>query len=256
MRSIELTISDDLARSLDVEADLLQFDDVEEYLLWLLRRRLHLHLDVDDSRGAVLAEYADRVSELDVEDGDGRIVEAARRAAADRSVEGAVDPDVERVRDETLGDAAAALSSVEDGRIDEFVSRAVTQTRDRLGDGLGTGIEYSSRGRLDEDATPGADVADLEAIEVPGWDEDLVARRRAAVGVALAYLKDVEEAKRGDFVDALFDEYPAGYESASAWWECIKRGLRQVDRVSPAHEGSRTWSFRTTPGRVRRISYS
>lgn len=253
MRSLELTIADDLARSLDVEADLLQFDDVEEYLRWLLRRRFHL--DVDDSRGALLGEYADRVSELDVDDGAG-IVEAARRAADDRAVDGDVRPDVDRVEDEDLGEAAAALSSVEAGRVDEFVSRAVTQTRERLGDGVGTGIDYSSRRRLDEDATPGDDITDLEAIEVPGWDQDLVERRRAAVGAALAFLKDAEEAKRGDFVDALYEDYPAGYESAGAWWECIKRGLRQVDRVSPAHEGSRTWSFRTTPGRVRRISYS
>lgn len=254
MRSLEVDVPDDLARSLDVEADLLQFDDVEAYLGWLVRHRFHL--DLDEGRGAVLGEYADRVSELDVANDQGRLVEAARRAADDRSVEGAVDPDVDRVEDDRLCDDAAALATVEAGRVDEFVSRAVTQTRERLGDGIGTGIDYSSQRRLDEDATPGADIVDLEDVEVPGWDEDLIERRRVAVGAALAYLKDVEEAKRGDFVDALYEEYPAGYDSVGAWWDCVKRGLRQVDRVSPAHEGSRTWSFRTTPGRVRRISYS
>lgn len=251
MRSLELTLPDDLARSLAVEADLLQFDDVESYLRWLVGRRFDVA--ADDERAAMLAEFDARLAgEPDEDD----LLTAARRTAHDHDLDGVVEPVVDRVEDEDLGQDAAALASVEDGRVDEIVSRAVTQTREQLGDGLGTGIEYSSRGRLDDEARPGADIADLEDLEVPGWDEELVERRRIAVGAALAYLKDVERAKRSDFVESLYDEYPAGYESSGAWWDCVKRGLRQVDRVVPAHEGSRVWRFRTTPGRVERISYS
>lgn len=255
MRSLEVSVSDETARSLAVEADLLQFEDVQAYVEWILSHRLHL--SVDDRRGALLTAYADRVGDLDLNpDEAADVVAAARRATSDRAIEGEVRPDVDRVEDESLGETAAALSSVEAGRFDELVSRAVTETRERLGDGVGTGIEYSSRRRLDDAATPGADVADLGSIEVPGYDDELIERRRRAVGAALAYLKDAEAARRSDFVDELYDDYPAGYESADGWWGCVKRGLRQVDRVRPAHEGRRVWRYRTTPGRVTRISYS
>jgi hypothetical protein len=151
--------------------------------------------------------------------------------------------------------AATALQSVEAERADVFAQRAVATTRKRLGD-VGTGIDYRSTAALDGDGRPGADITDLDEIEVPGRDDATVERRRDAVGAALAYLSDVEEAKRADFVTELYDEFPADYDAEDSWWNCIKRGLRQVDRVIPATEDNRTWRFRTTPGRVTRISFA
>jgi hypothetical protein len=43
-------------------------------------------------------------------------------------------------------------------------------------------------------------------------------------------------------VDELFAEYPAGYESESGWWRCVKRGLKDAPVVDGG-EGSRVWRY-------------
>lgn len=254
MRSLELTIPEETARSLEVEADMLGYDDIEGYLGWLVRHRFAI--DDDSDRARALGEYADRIQDIELED-ETALTEAARLAgaAAGRPVMDGEAEQIDRVPDETLHAEARALNSVEGEALDELARNAVAQTREQLGSGFGSGIDYDSRTEIGSAKRPGEDIADLDQIEVPGWDEELIDKRRGAVGAALAFLKNVEEAKRSDFVEELYEEYPVGYESAGSWWECIKQGLSQVDRVNPAREGSRIWSFRTTPGRVTRISY-
>jgi len=260
MGTFRLQLSGDTVRSLTVEADLLGFDTPEAYVQWIVGNRFTI--DTDDERSRLLAQYANRVTELD-DDLAPSLVEDAGRAP-DRSVEAASDgrmrsrlgePNIDRVEDETLTDTADALSTVQTDRLCEFARSAVTETRKELGGDVMTGIDYSSRTVIDDDARLGEDIADLDTIEVPGSDDELLRRRRDAVGAALAYLKDVGEARRSDFVEELYAEYTAGYDSVDAWWDCIKRGLRQVDRVNPATGDDRTWGFITTPGRVTRLSY-
>jgi hypothetical protein len=285
MRSFELELPAETAESVEVEADLLGFDSPGSYVRWVVSRRFAI--DDGSQLSATLEEYASRVRELDDSGDRETLMEAASRAddaarrledESDRPSEERSEPDdsdsgddgpapfespadglddrtVDRVEDRDLEAAAAALSNVEKSRVDTFARRALNKTREQLGDDVETGIDYSAQGGVD-DAPLGSEITDLDAIEVPGHDDDLIDRRRRAVGAALALLKDVETAQRSDFVDALYEEYPAGYETADSWWNCIKRGLRQVDRVKPAGENSRVWGFRTTPGRVKRISYS
>lgn len=248
MRSFELKLPAETAESVEVEADLLGFDSPDSYVRWVVSRRFAI--DDGSDLAATLDEYAGRADDAtpsreEPDSTDGGPADEAR--ANDRSVD--------RIEDRSLDDAAAALSSVETSRVDAFARRALSQTREQLGDDVETGIDYTARTRV-EDAPLGAEITDLDAIELPGHDEELVARRRVAVGAALAFLKDAESARRSDFVDALYEDYPAGYETVDSWWNCLKRGLRQVDRVKPADENSRVWGFRTTPGRIRRISYS
>lgn len=258
MPSFTVELSEDTARGLAVEADLLGFEACDEYLQWLVSRRF----DIDDGgeRGELLDAYAQRAETMDLNNVETPPIQGDIDAdpPAD-SVTEAIDtnfrPRVDRIEDDTLSDSANALSSVEGARLDEFARRAVADTRERLGDGVGSGIDYRSQSDIGQDRRLGEDIADLNEIEVPGWDEETVERRRRAVGAALALLKDIEEAKRGDFVSNLYEEFTAGYDSTSAWWDCIKQGLRQVDRVVPARDGEQIWRFRTTPGRVRRISY-
>lgn len=256
MRSVRLALPDDVAAALDSEADLLGFESTRAYLGWLVDNRLAL--DHDGERGETLRAY--RTALADVRDAGPALPDAARiaseriEAVTDSEMDAHVAPRTERVADDTLETTADALSTVREERLDVVARRAVTETRERLGD-AGTGLDYRSQTSVSGAERPGQDIADLSAIEVPGWDESDVERRRDAVGAALAFLRDAEAAKRGEFVAELFAEYPAGYESESAWWECIKRGLRQVDRVIPANEDSRVWRFRTTPGRVTRISF-
>lgn len=258
MPSFEIELSEETARGLAVEADLLGFDDREAYLGWIVSERFAI--DDGGERSDLLAAYADRAADMDLANVetppiDGEVEADPPAEDVDSVIETNIVPSVDRIEDDSLVASASALSNVEEARFDEFVRRAVADTREQLGDGVGSGIDYSSSTAIDDDRRVGEDIADLDAIEVKGWDEDLVERRRRAVGAALALLKDLEEAKRNDFVAALYEEFPAGYDSESAWWECIKQGLRQVDRVIPARNGGQIWRFRTTPGRVRRISY-
>ncbi|MFW6436497.1 MAG: hypothetical protein ACOCYZ_02555 [Halococcoides sp.] len=272
MGSVTIDLDGDTERALHVEADLLGFDDVETYLAWIVRRRYAI--DHGSERDQLLREYAERMRELDldnVQTPPGVLADDAEAGDdtaddADGTTEGGEDevrlaeptrPDrmrIDRVEDDELADVAASLTNVEGDRLDAFVRQAVSKTRDRLGGEAGTGIDYDAREQRGG-VRPGGEITDLDAIEVPGWDEDLIERRRIAVGAALALLKSEGEARRSDFVDELYEEFPAGYDSSSAWWDCIKAGLRQVDRVKPAREGRHTWGFRSTPGRVKRISY-
>ncbi|QSG11602.1 Uncharacterized protein HSBGL_1178 [Halapricum desulfuricans] len=259
MPTFELDVSEATARGLAVEADLLGFETREAYLEWIVSRRFAI--DGDDERAALLATYAERAEEMDLKNVEtppiDREVEADPPDPGDlATVMGTnLAPDVARVEDDTVADNADALSSVEANRFNEIARRAVAQTRERLGDGVGSGIDYSSQTAIDDDRRVGEDIADLDAIEVPGYDDELIERRRRAVGAALALLRDLESAKRSDFVDALYEEFPAGYDSESAWWECVKQGLEQVDRVKPARDGGHTWEYRSVPGRVKRISF-
>jgi hypothetical protein len=153
---------------------------------------------------------------------------------------------VERFEDESLGSHANQLRGVEGERLDEFARRAVAKTRERLGREPSTGLDYRSGTRIarsSSDVRPGEDLVDLDSLDVPGRSESTCAPRREAVGAALAYLRDVDRAKKGDFVDELYAEYPAGYDTESGWWRCVKRGLKDAPVVDGGGEGSRVWTY-------------
>jgi hypothetical protein len=153
---------------------------------------------------------------------------------------------VERFEDDSLGSHANQLRGVEGERLDEFARRAVAKTRERLGREPSTGLDYRSGTRIarsSSDVRPGEDLVDLDSLDVPGRSESTCAPRREAVGAALAYLRDVDRAKKGDFVDELYAEYPAEYDTESGWWRCIKRGLKDAPVVDGGGEGSRVWTY-------------
>ncbi len=150
---------------------------------------------------------------------------------------------IARIRDERLAEDADVLEAVEVGRLDELSRRAVAKTRSRLNRPVETGLEYQSLSALtDETVGPGEDVVDLDSISVPGHDDELTAARREAIGRAIAFLRDEETARKSDFVDALYDSNPAGYETVDSWWRCLKTGLRQVETIEGG-DGSRLWRF-------------
>ncbi|SFS07590.1 hypothetical protein SAMN05216559_3249 [Halomicrobium zhouii] len=249
MRSFEVSIDDETARSLAIEADLLEFETVESYLAWVVEQRFSLEGDgMRHSRLAAFASEVRRERSGDVRSDDSTTDDV------DLSIDGAEDA-VARIEDEELTNVVESLADVERERVDAFARRAVAQTSDRLGERGWTAIDYDPRSTREE-GFPGDDVADVASIDVPGHDEELCDRRRWAVGAALCLLREQTEAKRGDFVDELYEELPAGYGSEDAWWGCIKTGLRQISRVEPARDGAHVWRYRTTPGRVTRISFS
>lgn len=279
MPTIRVAVPEDLAELLDAERSLLGFESRESYVRWILENRGA----IDGENDGGLAAYAarERNPDRDRSDGDGPVdVEGAADDGATgdghgpvdgtRPADGAPTPDAAseerdagtvevngrpravRISDDPVTEVADELTGVHGDRLDEVARRAVSKTRRRLGDGAGTGLSYRSTTAIRNDGTrPGADITDLDALDVPGRDDDLIDRRREAVGAALAHLRDIGRAKRTDFVSELYDRYTAGYRSEESWWECVKHGLRQVDRVDGAGEGSRTWRYRDYRGRVR-----
>jgi len=199
------------------------------------------------------ADTASHGTDADAEGGDAAT--ADRKSTAAESVDHNLAPGEARISDDTVNELATDLAGVEGERLDAFAREAVLQTGDQLQGSPESGLTYRSDASLPsaERDRPGEEITDLDTLEVPGHDEALLERRRSAVGAALALLREREEARRSDFVDELYDERPAGYETADSWWGCVKRGLRQVDRVLPAHDDRRVWEFHTTPGRVTRL---
>ncbi|WP_440990144.1 hypothetical protein [Haloarchaeobius baliensis] len=309
MPTIRLDVPEETVEKLDMETDLLGFEDIPEYLDWIIGNRAAIEQGTE--RDQLLSEYAARVAELEEQVAEsttgepqaspsdteattatdpsaaagespspadtGDDADDARPATADggettsEPVETGgtgetmvpksgpdTEPDdlggnfrpeqVKRFTDERLNEEADVLAGVEGERLDEFARRAVAQTRKRLGRDPTTGLSYQSNTSIavsSDDVSPGEDIADLDDLDVPGRSPEKVEPRQEAVGAALAYLKDADRARRSDFVDALYEEYPAGYGSTSGWWNCIKTGLKQVDVVEGG-DGARVWRFRRT----------
>ncbi|WP_257299997.1 hypothetical protein [Haloarchaeobius sp. FL176] len=309
MPTIRLDVPEETVEKLDMETDLLGFEDIPTYLDWIIGNRAAIEQGTE--RDQLLSEYAARVAELEEQvaqsttgdepaatPADGDATAEATDGSATPESPGATDgtdstdeqpatadgggtanqtvetggtgermvpksgpnaePDdlggnftperVKRFTDERLNEEADVLAGVEGERLDEFARRAVAQTRKRLGRDPATGLSYQSNTSIavsSDDVSPGEDITDLEALDVPGRSPEKVEPRRRAVGAALAYLKDEDRARRSDFVEALYEEYPAGYGSESGWWNCIKTGLKQVDVVEGG-DGARVWRFRRT----------
>lgn len=290
MPTIRLDVPEETVDKLDMETDLLGFEDIPDYLCWIIGNRAAIEQGTE--RDQLLSEYAARVAELEAQVAESTTAEpeeatadaagadaggtdATDEAAADGGAaaddatggtgetvvpasEPEAEPDdlggnfrperVERFTDERLNEEADVLAGVEGERLDEFARRAVAQTRKRLGRDPTTGLSYQSSTSIavsGDDVSPGEDIADLDELDVPGRSPEKVEPRREAVGAALAYLKDAGRARRSDFVDELYEEFPAGYGSESGWWSCVKTGLKQVDVVDGG-DGARVWRFRRT----------
>ncbi|ELY61573.1 hypothetical protein [Natronolimnohabitans innermongolicus] len=185
-------------------------------------------------------------------DGVTKAAEATKPEQAETSDDGGTKPPstgsitperVARIREDPVHEDAGVLGTVESERLDELSRRAVATTRKRLDRDVQTGLEYTSSTRLaGAGVRPGEDIADLDALSVPGRSAETLENRRRAVGRALAFLRDEGRARRSDFVDALYAECPAGYETADGWWGCLKEGLKQVDAVDGG-EGTRVWRY-------------
>jgi hypothetical protein len=217
MPELGIDVDAGTAAALADEATRLGFDSRAAYVRWLIARRGALS---EDER--VAGPTADGSGDGD---GDGAPTASADGGVAVRSGRVAV------ADDGGVAEAAARLGSVDRERADALVRRA--RRRSQGGDDR-----------------PGADLAELSALDLPGRDPDLVERRRRLVGAALAFLREAGEARRGAFVDALREERPAGYDSDAGWWRCLARGLRQVDRVRDADAESPVWRYRDVRGRV------
>lgn len=67
---------------------------------------------------------------------------------------------------------------------------------------------------------------------------------RTAVRTAFDLLYNQGCCTKQDLVESVFPEYPAGYDSAQAWFDnCIRRVLEQLPRVERSSEAHDTWRY-------------
>lgn len=126
-------------------------------------------------------------------------------------------------------------------KLNELVERGVLETR-----------KVGSRSRVwwtpIERQVSGTDPAGseieqmIEEVDLPGTGKTLVSRQEALLA-AYEYLKDHPEAKKSDFLQDVFPENPAEYETAEGWWNAIQPALAQLPGVDPPEERGHIWHF-------------
>lgn len=96
-----------------------------------------------------------------------------------------------------------------------------------------TGTEVSA------DPTPETLVDD---IDLPGTGKTLKSRKEALIA-AYDYLQEHPEAKKSDFLQDVFPENPAEYETAEGWWNALQPALAELPGVDPPEERGHIWHF-------------
>ena len=126
-------------------------------------------------------------------------------------------------------------------KLNELVERGVLETR-KVGPrsrGWWTPIEQSASGP----DPAGSEIEQLIAeVDLPGTGKTLVSRQEALLA-AYEYLKEHPEAKKSDFLQDVFPENPAEYETAEGWWNAIQPALADLPGVNPPEERGHIWHF-------------
>ncbi len=93
------------------------------------------------------------------------------------------------------------------------------------------------------DPDPVDDVrAAVDSADLPGSGATLEARREALLA-AYDHLVENPSAARSDFLDHVYPEHPAGFETADGWWNAIQPALKQLPGVDPPEERGHLWQF-------------
>ncbi|MEF8773249.1 MAG: ArsR family transcriptional regulator [Halobacteriales archaeon] len=78
--------------------------------------------------------------------------------------------------------------------------------------------------------------------DLPGTGRTLAARREA-LRASYDYLVEHPSAKKSDFLQDVFPEHPAGFETAEGWWNAIQPALKDLPGVDPPEERGHIWHF-------------
>lgn len=82
----------------------------------------------------------------------------------------------------------------------------------------------------------------VEDVDLPGTGKTLKSRQNALVA-SYEYLQEHPEAKKSDFLQDVFPENPAEYETAEGWWNAIQPALAELPGVDPPKERGHIWHF-------------
>lgn len=89
---------------------------------------------------------------------------------------------------------------------------------------------------------PAALEREIKSVDLPGTGKTLEARREALLA-AYEYLQEHPEAKKSDFLQDVFPENPAEYQTAEGWWNAIQPALAKLPGVDPPEERGHIWHF-------------
>lgn len=82
----------------------------------------------------------------------------------------------------------------------------------------------------------------IEEVDLPGTGKTLQARREALTA-SYRYLREHPEAKKSDFLQDVFPDHPAGFETAEGWWNALQPALADLPGVDPPKERGHIWHF-------------
>ena len=82
----------------------------------------------------------------------------------------------------------------------------------------------------------------IEDVDLPGTGKTLEARRDA-LQAAYDYLQEYPEAKKSDFLQDVYPDHPAEFETAEGWWNAIQPALAELPGVDPPEERGHIWHF-------------
>lgn len=94
-----------------------------------------------------------------------------------------------------------------------------------------------------EDATPPPAVQEtIEAVDLPGSGSTLEARREALLA-SYRYLIEHPGAKKSDFLENVYPDHSAGFETDEGWWNAVQPALKEFPGVDPPEERGHIWNF-------------
>lgn len=82
----------------------------------------------------------------------------------------------------------------------------------------------------------------VDTVDLPGTGKTLEARKDALLA-AYEYLQEHPEAKKSDFLQDVFPENPAEYETAEGWWNAMQPALAELPGVKSPEERGHIWHF-------------
>jgi DNA-binding Lrp family transcriptional regulator len=82
----------------------------------------------------------------------------------------------------------------------------------------------------------------VDDVDLPGTGKTLRAREEALLA-AYEYIQEYPEAKKSDFLQDVFPEHPAEYETAEGWWNALQPALAELPGVDPPKERGHVWHF-------------
>ena len=90
--------------------------------------------------------------------------------------------------------------------------------------------------------TPPAVQQAIRDVDLPGSGSALEARREALLA-SYQYLIEHPSAKKSDFLENVYPDNPAAFETDEGWWNAIQPALKELPGVDPPEERGHIWNF-------------